>query len=115
MIKRGIWLITIFISVIIGYLSFVNMENVQYYQLGAIQDYVSSQIQKETIMLWSQFQNEHQKEGVMSLIDYCQEHHLTMLMVTGDNQGGVHFSNYYLYTDQSDILNGISYSDKIKQ
>ena len=112
MIKRGIWVITIFISVIIGYLSFVNMENVQYYQLGAIQDYVSSQIQKETIMLWSQFQNEHQKEGVMSLIDYCQEHHLTMLMVTGDNQGGVHFSNYYLYTDQSDILNGISYSDK---
>lgn len=112
MIKKGIWVITIFISIMIAYLSFTNMENVQYYQLGAIQDYISIQEEKETMMLWSQFQNGYQEEGVQSLIDYCKEHDLTMVMVAGDNKGGVHFSDYYLYTDRLDILDGLNFIDK---
>lgn len=112
MIKKGIWIITIFISIILGYLSFVNMETVQYYQLGAIQDYISIQENKETIMLWSQFQEGYQQEGVNSVVDYCQNHNLTMLLVAGDNKGGIHFSDYYLYTQQSDILNGLNFTNK---
>ena len=104
MIKKIIYLLTIIIAIAIVNLSYYSINDNDYFKIRAVQDYIALKQSSQTIALWTYFDKSKIDQNLTTLIQYCEENQITMLMQKESNDEGISIMDFYVYGNDNSLF-----------